>query len=638
MEIRQYWLLLRKWLWLLILGGVLGGGAAYLFSMRLPTIFQTATRVMVSRVSGQAQSDYYSIYGDIQLANTYRNLIASGPVLQNLSDQLGYQVSRNAVGVKQVPDSSLLDITVSGGDAVRTAEIANKLVDVFISYNETLQASRYESSEQTFQNQIAQVEAQISRLQDEMAQSNVTTEKLLEEEYQQQLSELQAQLDSTEAEIINVEADLVLFFPTPMPTSTPETYFSSTATPVPTPTLSPVAMVDFKETQNRLDKLQTLRNLYRDVSVNLQVLGSSSEDGNNPNNPSNLNRRDQLNTNFLLYQQIYTSLLNNYETVRLARLQNTPNIVQIEPAKVPSTPIQPQPMRNAMLGVVSGIFIMGAVAFLIEYLDDTLKTPEDVQRYLKTTVIGMIGELKKPKDSKKDAELVGVYVADYPLSVLSEGFRTLRTNLGFASVDKPLRTLAITSANPSEGKSTLAVNLAVVMAQGGKRTILLDADLRRPVLHRHLKLENREGLSDLFSSEMQVKDVIRTWGDPPISVITSGPIPPNPTELISSNRMDSILESLIQGADIVILDTSPAIVSDPVALSAKVDSVLVIVEPGKTKIGSAQVLMEQLGRADANILGVVLNPISRRISYYYSQYQYYSKNYYSSDYGHSNEE
>ncbi len=641
MEIRQYWLLFRKWLWLLILGGVLGGAAAYLFGMRLPTIFRTTTRVMVSRVSSQEQPDYYSIYGDIQLAKTYQNFIASGPVVQTLSDQLGYQVSSNHIRVKQVPDSSLLDITVSNGDAVRTAEIANKLVDVFISYNETLQAGRYEASEQTFQNQIAQVEAQISSLQGEMSQSNIITEKLqeeqLEEQYQQQLSELQAQLYLTESEIINVEADLVLFFPTPMPTSTPETYFSSTATPVPTPTLSPAAMIDYKETQNRLDKLQTLRNLYKNAYANLLVLGSSSEGGNNP---SSQNRQDQLNTNLLLYQQIYTSLLNNYETVRLARLQNTPNIVQIEPAKVPSTPVQPQPMRNTMQGVVMGIFVMGAVAFLIEYLDDTLKTPEDVQRYLNMTVIGMIGELKKPKDSKNDDELVGVYVTDYPLSIISEGFRTLRTNLDFASVDEPLRTLAITSANPSEGKSTLAANLAVVMAQGGKRTILLDADLRRPVLQRHLKIENREGLSDLFSSEMQVKDVIRTWGDPPISVITSGPIPPNPTELLSSKRMDSILESLIQGADIVILDTSPALVSDPIALSAKVDGVLVIVEPGKTKIGSAQVLMEQLERADANILGVVLNPITRRISYYYSQYQYYSKNYYSSDYGygHSNEE
>jgi len=326
--------------------------------------------------------------------------------------------------------------------------------------------------------------------------------------------------------------------------------------------------------------------------------------------------------------------------VRLARLQNTPNVVQIERANVPSTPIQPKPSSNITLGIVSGVLIMGGIAFLIEYLDDTLKTPEDVQNYLKLNAIGMIGELKKPNDSKNDDELVGIYAADYPLSMITEGFRTLRTNLDFASVDRPLRTLAIISANPSEGKSTLAVNLAVVMAQGGKRTILLDSDLRRPVLHRHLKIENSEGLSDFFSSEKQVKDVIRTWGDPPIGVITTGPIPPNPTELISSKRMDSILESLIQQADIVILDTSPAIVSDPIALSAKVDGVLIVVEPGKTKIGSAQVLMEQLGRADANILGVVLNPISRRNSYYYSQYQYYSKNYFSSGYGygHSNEE
>jgi uncharacterized protein involved in exopolysaccharide biosynthesis len=379
MEIRQYWLLFRKWMWLLILGGVLGGAAAYLFSMRLPTIFQTTTRVMVSRVSGQDQSDYYSIYSDIQLSKTYKNLFASGPVLQTLSDQLGYQVSKDAVEVIQVPDSSLLDVTVSGGDAVRTAEIANKLVDVFISYNETLQARRYEASEQTLQNQITQVEAQIDRLQDEMSQSNANTEKLQEEQQEeqdhQQLSELQAQLDSTESEIINVEADLVLFFPTPMPTSTPETYFSSTPTPVPTPTLSPAALVDYKETQNRLDKLQTLRNLYKNAYANLLVLGSSSEVGNNPGNnpnyPSSQNRRDQLQTSLLLYQQIYTSLLNNYETVRLARLQNTPNVVQIEPAKVPSTPVQPKPIGNAMQGIVIGIFVMGAVAFMIEYLDDT---------------------------------------------------------------------------------------------------------------------------------------------------------------------------------------------------------------------------------------------------------------------------
>jgi len=630
MEIRQYWMLFRKWWWLLVLGGVLGGIAALLFSMRMPTIFQTTTRVMVSRASGQDQSDYISIRDDIRLAETYKILFSSDPVLQILSDQLGYLVTEDQVEVEQVPDSSLLDIIVSNGDTVRTAEIANNLVDVFIAYNETLQSSRYEFSEQTLQNQIAQVEAQIANLEQGIFQTTEKTEELqaeqLAEEDQLRLTDLITQLEQSEAEIIKVEEELELFFPIPLPTTTPVSRWSATATPVPTPTLAPTALVEYKETQNQLDQLQTLRNLYKDAYSNLLVLGSSSAGWNNPNNPANQNRQDQLQTSLLLYQQIYTNLLSNYESVRLARLQNTPNVVQIEPAEVPSTPIQPQPIRNAMLGIVSGVLIMGAVAFLIEYLDDTLKTPEDVQNYLQLPVLGMIGEIPKPAREKKD-QPPGAFVSENPLSPISDAFRTLRTNVGFASVEKPVKSLLITSASPSEGKSTLALNLAVIMAQGGKYTLLVDADLRRPVLHRYMGIDNREGLSDLYGSQTQVVSVIHPWGDPPIGVLTSGALPPNPTELLSSQRMDSILNELKKQSDIIILDSAPAIVSDPIALSAKVDSVLITVEPGKTKIGSAQVLLEQLQRANANVLGVVMNPISRRYSYYGSQYQYYKSGY-----------
>jgi capsular exopolysaccharide synthesis family protein len=585
---------------------------------------------MVSRVSSQDQSDYYSIRDDIRLAETYKNLFTSSPVLQILSDQLGYLVTEEKVEVKQVPDSSLLDIIVSNGDPQHAAEIANQLVDVFIAYNETLQSSRYEFSEHTLQNQITQVEAQISSLEQGIFQTTEKTEELQTEqraeEDQLRLTDLITQLEQSEAEIIKVEEELELFFPIPLPTTTPVSRWSATATPIPTPTLAPTALVEFKETQNQLDQLQTLRNLYKDAYSNLLVLGSSSEAGNNPNNPANQNRQDQLQTSLLLYQQIYTSLLNNYETVRLARLQNTPNVVLIEPAKVPSAPIQPQPIRSAMLGVMIGIFVMGAVAFLIEYLDDTLKTPEDVQNYLQLPVLGMIGEIPKPAREKKDQH-PGAFVAENPLSPISEAFRTLRTNVGFASVKKPVKSLLITSANPSEGKSTLALNLAVVMAQGGKYTLLVDADLRRPVLHRFAGIDNREGLSDLYGSQTQVLSVIHPWGDPPIGIITSGALPPNPAEVLSSQRTDSILNELKKQSDIIILDSSPAIVSDPVTLSAKVDGVLIMVEPGKTKIGSAQVLIEQLQRANANVLGVVMNPISRRYFYYYSRYQYYKSGY-----------
>jgi len=272
MEIRQYWLLFRKWLWLLILGGVLGGASAYLFSMRLPTIFQTTTRVMVSRVSSQDQPDYYSTFADIQLAKTYQNLFASGPVLQNLSDQLGYQVSGGQVDVKQVPDSSLLDITVSNGDAVRSAEIANKLVDVFIAYNETLQSSRYEASEQTFQNQITQVEAQIASLQQDLFQTTEKTEELQAEEVHQRLTDLITQLEQSEAEIIKVEAELEQFFPIPLPTSTPINRWRATATPIPTPTLAPTALVEYKETQNQLS-LESDRDAHTNTNTGAYRFG-----------------------------------------------------------------------------------------------------------------------------------------------------------------------------------------------------------------------------------------------------------------------------------------------------------------------------------------------------------------------------
>lgn len=635
MEIRRYWLLFKKWYWLLIIGIVIGGLAAYLISLSQPTIYQSGIRVMVSRLADPTQSDYARNLGNRMLAETYRDLFLSDQVMKDLRTQLGYEVSPDQIDVYHIEDSNMLDIKVTDGNPQRTADIANTLVHVFTEYSETMQTSRFATSEQTLEAQISQVEEQIGNLQEEISQNTQIDEVAAVEQNQLQLEELKTQLDKTESEIINVESALDAFFPIPLPTSTPETIFSSTATPIPTPTLAPAALVEFKETQNKLDELQTLRDLYKNAYANLLVMGSSDNPTNNANRQI---RQSQLETTLSLYQQIYTSLLNNYEQVRLARLRDIPNFIQIHPALVPSTPIQPQPIRTAFLGIVIGGFLIVSFVVLLEYLDDTLKTPEDVQNYLQLPVLGMIGEMEPSNSQYENKELLGVYTADYPLSVISEGFRILRTNLELVSVDKPLRKLLVTSSSPSEGKSTIAVNLAVVMAQGGKNTILLDSDLRRPTLHKYLNLDNRKGLSSLFSDNTQPSQVLTSWGDPSINVITSGPLPPNPSEIISSNLMESILNTLVDQSDIVILDTSPAIVSDPISLSTKVDGVLIVVEPGKTKIGPSQVLVEQLERAKANVLGVVLNPIRRRSSYYYSQYQYYSKEYYNSKgYGHIND-
>jgi capsular exopolysaccharide synthesis family protein len=343
-------------------------------------------------------------------------------------------------------------------------------------------------------------------------------------------------------------------------------------------------------------------------------------------------RQDQLQAALTLYQQIYSNLLNNYEAVRLARLRSTPNIVQIQPASIPNKPIRPQPLRDIAMGSLFGAVLLGSVAFLIEYLDDTLKSPDDITRHLQLPVVGLIGEMEKPK--RKDEKGLHVYVSDNPLSPITEAFRTLRTNLEFAGVDKPLKSLLITSTSPGEGKSTIAVNLAAVIAQGEHKVVLMDTDLRRPTLHRHLQIANRRGLSDLFRDSIKIGNVINTWGEPPIAVITSGGLPPNPSELLASAKMEAILRELESKSDVIILDAPPCIVADPVILAARVDGVLLVIEPGKTKIGAAQVVIEQLQRSGARIIGVVLNPISRHRSSYYTKYQYYSTYYSSNGYHH----
>ena len=634
MEIRSYLLLLRKWVWLLILGVIVGGIASLIYSLYQPTIYQTSTKIMVSRAQDQDNA-YYNPYNDIQLAQSYSQMINTQQIMQILSTRLGYPVSSGQVSVKQVTDSQLLILTAFDGDPDRAAEIANTLVDVFIEYNNSLQDVRYKATEESLKAQLAKVEGQIAALQTDISQvkeSTLETQKLQIEEQSKQIEKM---LTAANDEVIQIETQLDTFIPTPAVTNTPNPSWiipTATPVPVPTPTLSPADMIKYKELQIRRDQLNEMRNLFQQAYGNLLVLKQQS-------NTDPALRQAQIQNTLALYQQIYSNLLASFENISLSRLRSTPNIVQIEMAPVPNQPIQPRPIRNALLGAFTGLMVTTAIAFLVEYLDDTLKTPEEVTQRLRVPVIGLIGELDRHK-SKKQKRNPGVFVSKNPLSPVTEAFRTLRTNLDFAGVDKPIKTLLVTSSGPSEGKSTVAVNLAAVIAQGGRKVILIDADLRRPTIHHYLGIPNRKGVTNLFRDPSELTSVMVEWGNPPLMAITSGDLPPNPAELLASTRMEMILSELKEKSDIIIIDSPPAIISDAIALSPKVDGVLVVIEPGGTRIGPAQVLMEQLQRAGARVVGVVLNPISKRSSHYYTKYGYYSSyhyysrrsgNYYSAD-------
>jgi capsular exopolysaccharide synthesis family protein len=199
-------------------------------------------------------------------------------------------------------------------------------------------------------------------------------------------------------------------------------------------------------------------------------------------------------------------------------------------------------------------------------------------------------------------------------------------------VSKPIKTILVTSSGASEGKTSVAINLAVVMAQGGKKVILMDADLRRPSVSEKLGVPNNKGLSDLFLGQLEVKDVRTSWDVENVTTIMSGPPPPNPVDLLSSTRMDDILEDLKQDADIIILDGPPFLVADAGILASKVDGVLLVFRHGYTRREVARNATERFKRVGANVLGVVFNRIPRSGIDLYGHYGYGYEGYYSADF------
>ncbi|MDR3574718.1 MAG: polysaccharide biosynthesis tyrosine autokinase [Anaerolineaceae bacterium] len=326
-------------------------------------------------------------------------------------------------------------------------------------------------------------------------------------------------------------------------------------------------------------------------------------------------------------RQMYSDILTSFEQVQLTQDQTTSTVNQIEPAVTPTFPIRPKVFQNSLLAAVVGMLLAIGVIFAIETLDDTVKTPDEITQQLGLPVLAAIMHFSY-NNGKPVTEA-------QPRSPTSESFRTLRTNVQYAAIDHPLRSILITSAGPEEGKTTIATNLAIVMAHSGRRVTIVDADLRRPSIHKRLSTGNQIGLSFLFMQPVMILNgALQKTSIAGLSVITSGNIPPNPSELLGSQKMDQIIEKVKEESDIVLIDTPPAlVVTDASVLAPQVDGVLIVIRPGVTKLAAAKQTVEQLHRVGANILGVVINNLelnrSKYGNYYARKYRSYTSYYYS---------
>lgn len=296
---------------------------------------------------------------------------------------------------------------------------------------------------------------------------------------------------------------------------------------------------------------------------------------------------------------------NNYGLLLSNSQQGAINTLTIiAAAELPTRPIGPMKGLTILLAAAAGLLLAACEAYLLEYLDDTLKFPDDVERLFSAPIIGHIFE---QGDGKNEVGVLNN--ADDLGQPIGEAFRGLRTNIEISQASRPLKTILVTSADIADGKTSVAANLALSLSQREKDVVLLDVDLRRPSIHEFFELSNDRGLVDLISDTATISDVLEFKKDKRLAVLASGGTPVNPTELLSSKKMDQILSTLEEAADVVIIDGPPLIVADSLVMASKVDGVLLVVRPGHTRLSLAQAAAEQIKMSGARTIGVVLNRI-----------------------------
>jgi succinoglycan biosynthesis transport protein ExoP len=324
-------------------------------------------------------------------------------------------------------------------------------------------------------------------------------------------------------------------------------------------------------------------------------------------------------------RQLWQSLLQQQKELQVVSNSRSNNVQLMDRAEVPDAPFSPNRRRDWFTAIMAGMLVALGLVFSIEYLDDTVKTPEDVAKRLGLPLLGLVPALR--------GDRVPLLSETVPHD-FGEAFRSLRTSLVFTAGAGESRVVAVTSSQPLEGKTTTACNLATALALGGSRVLLVDADMRRPGLHRSVGVQNEIGLSHLLVGQARVREAVQRTSEPNLFVIAAGRTPPNPSELLASERMKSFLANLSHGPfDWIVLDTPPVLaVTDAVVLAGIVSAVVFVVGSEMTRRVHAERALATLRAGKPRSIGVVLNRVDfDRNKYYYSRYYGYNyRSYYGS--------
>ena len=376
-------------------------------------------------------------------------------------------------------------------------------------------------------------------------------------------------------------------------------------------------------------KAQALRQVVQTYEGKLQTLPEKSLQ------LARLERAAKVNEN------VYLMMREKFEEARITEAGQMGMVRVIDRAKEPQRPIRPRKRLNLLLGAIIGLGLGIGATLLLDYADDSLKSIEEVERRTDLRVLGSIPQIKiserdrsrqKTSSTSQEQEIRRIasrMVTHFePKSPVSEAYRTFRTNIQFARFEQPPKTLLITSAGPGEGKSTTVANLAITMAQMGTKTLLVDADLRRPVLHSIFKYRKSIGLTNILLGDNHFDETIHELPVSNLSLLCCGTLPPNPSELLGSQAMRNLLDTLREEYEVILFDSPPVLaVTDAAVLSAQTDGVILVISSGETTINAENRAKTLLNNVRAQILGAVLNNV-KLAGRYGSYYHYYYYHYY----------
>ncbi len=576
--------------------------------------------------------------------------------------------------VTRVPDSRLIEVQFAAEDPQLAAKVVNAHLHNYVErnfksrYDATMQASNFLSSElEELRIKMEKADAaQVAYERDNQiwmvdANQNTTTQKLAAlstalTRTQTELAEREALYDlahSAGAENLPVVEDSPEVQDLMRKKANIDEQYSDALSQF-GPNWPKVQMLkaqqdtvgmQLKEAKNR--SIQKIDNQYHEVEANAQLLERdlNRQELLADNMAQKLVQYNMLKHDAETNKQLYDGLLEKLKEAGISAGLRSSNIRIVDPALVPSFPSRPQKGRNILLALLVGLVGGVGLAYLREYLDNTIKSPDDVQNLAGLPCLAVVPAFAARNGSRALARLarqsgaangdsrVELISLHQPKSVVSEAFRALRTSLLLSQADRAPQVILVTSALPREGKTTSAANLAITLAQLGDRTILLDSDLRKPGVRRALNLSNGHlhevGLSSYLAGVATLRDIIISHPNVPnLDAITTGPIPPNPADLLSSHRMAEAIEDLRQNYKFIVIDSPPIMAAtDAVILSALTDGVLLIVWSNETPKQAFSRTRELLTAVKSHLLGVVLNAVDSGAPDYYYSYRYYPYSY-----------